>query len=126
MSSTIAEELINLDKEWNDAEVRGDTATLDRILADEVISTWLDGSVETKAEVLEAFESGDATFESMTCDDYVVRVYGDTAVMNHHATVKGQHKGQEFSITYRTTHVWARRGGQWRVIANQLTRIAPP
>jgi ketosteroid isomerase-like protein len=46
--------------------------------------------------------------------------------MNHHATVKGQHKGQEFSITYRTTHVWARRGGQWRVIANQLTWIAPP
>jgi ketosteroid isomerase-like protein len=125
MSRMIEEELITLDKEWNDAEVRGDIVTLERILADELISTWLDGSVETKAKVLESFKSGNVIFESMTCNDYVVRVYGDMAVMNHSATMKGQHNDQDFHITYGTTHVWARRGGQWQVIANQLTHIAP-
>ena len=123
-SGTIEQELIRLDKEWNDAEVRCDLATLDRILADEFISTWLDGTLETKAKVLDDFKSGDVNFESMTCNDYPVRVYGDTVVMNHCTVLKGRYKSEDFGMTYRTPHVWLERDGRWQVVASQITRIA--
>jgi ketosteroid isomerase-like protein len=124
-SGTIEQEPIRLDREWNDAEVRCDLATLDCILADEFISTWLDGTLETKAKVLDDFRSGDVNFESIICDDYRVRVYGDTVVMNHRTVLKGQYKSEDFGMTYRTTVVWLKRDGRWQVVASQITRMAP-
>ncbi len=123
-SSTIEQELIKLDNEWNDAEVSADIPKLDRILADPFISTSVSGAVETKAAVLEEFKSGDTKLESIAADDYRVRVYGNTAVMNHRATMKGQYKGQDISSAYRTTHVWVKQHGRWHVVATQQTRIA--
>jgi ketosteroid isomerase-like protein len=66
--------------------------------------------------------SKDVNFESMTCDDYRVRVYGNTAVMNHRTVLKGRYKGEDFGMTYRTTHVWHKRGGRWQVVVRECGR----
>ena len=124
-SSAIEQELVKLDKEWNDAEVRADIAALDRILADDFIPIGVRGAVETKHAVLDDFKSGDTKLESISADDCRVRVYGNVAVMTHRATLKGQHKGQDISMTYRTTHVWVKQRGRWQVVVSQQTRIPP-
>jgi len=122
-SSNVEQELIKLDKEWTEANVRGDTATLDRIFADDYTVTNVQGEVLTKAQAIANLKSGVNKTESSTPDNYTLRVYGDTAVMTHRSTTKGQYKGQDASGQHRSIHVFVKRGGRWQVVANQSTRI---
>ena len=71
-----------LEHEWIDAFRRGDTKTLDRILADDFIFTDPEGKLLTKAEWMSDMTSGELTFESIHIDDLQVRIYGDAAVAN--------------------------------------------
>lgn len=120
----VEQELIRLDQVWNEAEVRGDTAALERLLSDDFVSVGLRGTIQARAEVLEDFRSGDAKLTSLVADDYRVRIYGETAVMTHRATLKGTYKGQDISNTYRTTHVWVKQHGRWQVVASQQTGLS--
>jgi ketosteroid isomerase-like protein len=119
----IEQELIRLDKEWNEAEARRDVATLERIMSSDFQSIGEDGSVETRANVLDAFRSGDVRLESIEAGDYSVSVYDDVAWMTHRATLRGTYKGQDIGSTYRTTHLWIKEDGQWRVASSQKTAI---
>lgn len=69
-------ELIQLEKDFADATLKGDQDFYDRILADDWINIHEDGSIGTK--------QGDAAHKShydrATFDDIRVRVYGDSAV----------------------------------------------
>jgi hypothetical protein len=128
MNSALEQELIDLDRQWNDAEARPkgerDVALLDRILVPEFISISEEGEVETKDAVLSGFASGDVRIECIACDQYTVRVYGDTAVMSHRAALKDTHRDQDMSSTYRITHRWVRRGTGRQIVASQKTCIA--
>ena len=91
--------------ELANAQLKNDTAALDRIWADDFIFTNSSGEVQTKAHRLAEFKSGELKFESLSIDDVQVRVYGDTAVVTSRGTVKGQRRGQDISGQSRSTSV---------------------
>lgn len=113
------------------ALLRKDTATLERIWADDLTFINPGGEMLTKAQRLENVRSGATKFDSIESTDQKVRVYGDTAVVTGHYTIKGQYNtakgqysGQEVGGQYRVTLVGVRRGGQWQVVAIQMTPVA--
>jgi hypothetical protein len=126
VSSSIAEqELISLDKEWGEAGLRGDSAVLERILADDFIGNSPTG-VATKAQnIAEAKTNApDITNATYVADDYTIRFLDpNTAVMTHSALEKGLNKGKEYSEQHRSMHVWVKRGGRWQVVASQATPV---
>src|SRR6478736_1446875 len=70
-----------LEKQWNEARVRADVATLDRLLADEWTVVHGDGSINTKKEYLADLKSGARKFSADVREDELsVRVVGDTAI----------------------------------------------
>jgi hypothetical protein len=103
-------ELIKMDKEWTAAELKGDKKTAAMFVADDFWATNTDGTMSNKAQYTEALA---ATTDSDMGDDYVVRFFGDTAIMTHRGTVKGARDYQ-----YRSTHVWMKRGGKWQIVAH--------
>ena len=123
---TTEEQLLALDHQWSDANVRGDAETLGRILADDFIATDAQGVVWTKAEMLEAIGSGRIKTQASTTYDYRVRVYGDVAVMTHGASVTRVVDGKNLSGRQRSTHVFVRRGGRWQAVANHVTKVTEP
>ncbi|MEW6211722.1 MAG: nuclear transport factor 2 family protein [Acidobacteriota bacterium] len=106
------------------AQLKGDTATLDRIWADDFTFTNSSGEVQTKAQRLTEIKSGELKFVSMSIDDVQVRVYGDAAVVTSRGTVKGQRRGQDLTGQSRGTSVYVKKQGRWQVVAQQVTRIA--
>jgi ketosteroid isomerase-like protein len=112
------EALIQLENERSPALVKGDTAFIERVYADDYIVTGANGVVRDKAAVIADMKSGAQTFESMTNDVAKVRVYGDTAVVTGRATQKGQYKGQPSPTPTAFTRVYVRRNGQWQLVAN--------
>jgi len=97
--------LIALDKQWGEAAMKDDKAALGTILADDVVT--VDGTGTTgKAETIASNEPVDDPNASYEVSDFQVSFLGDeTAVMTHSTP-------DHYSL-----HVWAKRGGNWQVVA---------
>jgi hypothetical protein len=119
------QELITLDKSWGEAGLKGDSAVLETILADDFIGNSPTG-VATKAQnIAEAkTTAADITNATYVADEYTVRFLDpNTAVMTHRAVEKGLNKGKEYNDQHRSMHVWVKRDGRWQVLASQATPI---
>ncbi len=109
--------LIQMDRDWTAAELRGDMKAASMYVADDFWGTLPDGKMQDKKQYLADLK---ATKDTDVADDYSVRFFGlDVAVMTHRGTVKG-----EQSLQYRSTHVWVNRGGKWIIVAHHSSEIA--
>ena len=119
------QELISLDKSWGEAGLHGDSAVLERILADDFIGNSPTG-VATKAQNIAEAKTNAPNITNATyvADEYTVRFLDpNTAVMTHRAVEKGLNKGKEYNDQHRSMHVWVKRDGRWQVVASQATPI---
>lgn len=107
-------ELKRLEREWFNAVVKSDAATLGRILADDFTALNDDGSFINKAGMTAMLQSGRIKLDEIRTDEFKLRLYGTTAVVNGRATYirNGQPLGSTSHI-----EVWANRNGRWQVVA---------
>ena len=113
--------LIALDKQWTAAELRlnaDDRKTIDGIVAADYTGTTPFGQIVNKAQYMADLKH---TEDTDVADEYVVRFFdgGKLAVMSHRGTVNGK-------PTYRSTHVWAKRGNTWQLMQNHVSNISEP
>ena len=117
---------IQLDRDWAAATVRNDMTFMKKFVADDCLFTEADGTVSTKAEMLQDMTAGTTTTSANQPSDYSVRSFGpDMAVIRHNMNVTGTEKGKDISGDYRRMHVFVRRNGQWVVVDSQSVRITP-
>ena len=106
-----ADTLVQLDKEWGEAQ--GQEA-LEPLLADNIVAVGSEG-VAGKAQMLEAAASDDAPTGPYIAGDYDVRFLSeDVAVMVHSAGEPDPHWSM---------HVWQKRDGKWQVAATATVPI---
>src|SRR5438552_18974879 len=110
----VSEELRKLVQAWDRADLAGDTATLDRLLADEF--SFVGG--ESKAQYLASLKSkpADLTIESAVSTDVQVQVSGSTAVVTGLDTISGTNKGKAYTNRWLYMDVWVRRSGRWQCV----------
>ena len=120
---SVEEELIALERGWNEAFYARDVEFLESILADDFIVTYDDGARGDKARELELSASFNQRVISATQEDFIVQVYGDTAVVWFTLRVVGIRRGEEAEIALRYTDVWVMRDGRWQCVASQSTRL---
>ncbi len=120
------QEIRKLAHEWIEAGGRRDRLTLDRILAEDfLIAGWQpEGRLADKQYYVEdCLKPVRIEQASYHFDQWKVRTYGETAVVNCtleiHALVEGGEWGGEVLIT----DVWVRDRGAWRVVARHTSPI---
>lgn len=119
-------EIRAMEKQWNEARVKADVATLDRILAPDWTVTHGDGTINTKAEYLADLKSGDRRFSADVKEDELsVRIYGDTAVAAGLSDSKVTYKGKPSGGPLRFTRIYVKRDGRWVMIVSHATRRQP-
>ena len=117
---TVAEQLKSLVRAWDDADVKGDTEALDRLLATEF--AFVGGP--KKADYLASFKTRAADLvQSAVSADIQIQVYGDTAVLTGLDTISGRNKGKPYEVKWLYMDVWIKRGGRWQCVK---TYAAPP
>ena len=121
-------EILALNREWADAMVRGDRAKLERIFSDDLVVTASNGTVRDKQGELNDSAGGDTSIKTyfFNTEDVRVRVYDDAAVLTGHAKWRINIGGKDIDHERRYTCVYVKEKGRWRMVAMQLTRIAPP
>jgi len=113
-----------MERAYRDAAMRQDIAAINRILADDFIATSSRGETRDKArEIDDIRPSSDYTMEGFDLDDINVRVFGETTVATGRSTLRAAFRGRSNTSVFRYTRVYVKRGGEWQVVAQQLTRI---
>ena len=123
VTTTIEDQIRQIESDWGGAFERHDLTTLDRLMADEYNFTDPLGQIRTKAETLEALATNEVQFESTNSDNVHVRVCGDTAVVTGRSTFRGRYKGWPVSGKYQYTDVLVRREGSWRAVNSHITAL---
>jgi len=102
---------------------KADVAALETILAPEVVFATASGRVMDKKAVLAMLGSPDTRYESVTSDQVVRTVSGDTAIETGRARIKGMRRGKPVNEIQRYTDVWILRKGRWLLLAEHTSLL---
>jgi ketosteroid isomerase-like protein len=115
----------NLDTQYQAAVKANDAATMDSILADDFVLVIGNGTVQTKADLLNEARSGRITYEHQEELEQKVRIWGDTAVVTAKLWGKGTEEGKpfEWKLWFSDTYVRTPKG--WRYVLGQASLPLP-
>lgn len=119
-------ELQRLETVWNEAQIRGDAATLDALWADDMEVAVPRMPVMTKTTALNFARSGRMKFLRYETSDIHVRVYGDAGVVTGRLQRSRTMNGKEIDEDWRFTKVYVRQANRWRVVAFHASEAAQP
>lgn len=114
---SVEEELMQLDKAWTAAELKGDKKAAAELIAEDFVGTTQRGQIQNRGEYLAGITPNS---DMVKADDYKIMIHGDLAIMTHRSTVQGVR-----NIQFRSTHVWMKRGGKWLIIAHHGSQVTP-
>ena len=115
--------LIDLEHNWDAAFHRHDAAFIDRLLADEFIVTYDNGVRADRTIELDLAKTANENIESSTMDEFIVKEFGNTAVVWFTLHLVGPVKGQRVQNDYRFTDVFVLRDARWQCVSSQSTKV---
>jgi len=128
--AAIETELTKMENDWPRIIKEHDAATVRRMEADDATFVYPDGSLGDKAQDIKDLESGALSADSWEVADVKVNVLdNDSAVATGRIIVKGgkyktpDGKVQDISGEYRWVDTFARRNGEWQVVAGAATPV---
>jgi len=118
-------ELMQIERDIGDANVKRDKAFFERVEADEFVFTDSGGGITTKAEDVASLDkpAGETKLISYVPDDMKVRVYGRTAVVTGRITSTYKRQDKEIVSRTRFTDVFVKRDGRWQLVAGHSSQI---
>jgi ketosteroid isomerase-like protein len=118
-----AQSLIQLERSWNEAFYRKDVSFLERVLADEFIATYEDGSQGDKVKEIALTKAFNQQVDSARQDDFVVKLYGDTAVVWFSLHLLGPKQGEQIAVDLRYVDVFVWRANRWQCVSSHSTKV---
>ena len=123
LAQTLPPDLAREVHEYERAQIEGDGAALERIIADDFVLVGGDGTRVGKAGHIAEFTAPELDLEPVVLSDVVEHVWTDGAALGATVDLSGTFNGAPFRQTLRYMDVWALRDGQWRVVYGQATRV---
>jgi hypothetical protein len=115
--------VIDLDRKRMLAMALKDVATLESLLADDLIYTHSSARLDTKRSLVDGMTSGKTVYTSVEPSDVKAQDLGDTVVLTGVAQIKVTVNGAPNAFGVRFTDVYARREGRWQMVTWQSTRL---
>jgi ketosteroid isomerase-like protein len=132
-TAAIETELLRIEHDWPRAIKEKDVEAVKRVEADDGVFVYPDGTIGTKATDVQDMERGALSADSWEVTDLKVNVLNkDAAVVSGRSVVKnGKYKtpeGKSIDISgqYRFLDTFARRNGEWKLVAGASTPIREP
>jgi len=119
------QQLLDLEKQWTDAEDKSDTEALRRILDDRFVATLGTRTYDKEAFIkLFAREVDPSASQTLTYEAVIIDA--DTAVVLATDTAHGMKDGAPRTTVYKYTATYIRRDARWRALAEHIVRVPPP
>ena len=115
----------NLENNAVKADLAGDAAFYQKILAEDWTRGDSDGTFYTKAELLKLMaDKKDIKTNSEKLSELKVRVYGNTAVATYKDTYDILIMGEHRAHTIIATDTFVKMGGEWKQVASHGASVA--
>ena len=111
-------------KDYDEAQIHGNKAELQRLVADDYTLVNSSGRVQNKVELIADYTTPGYKIEPFEILQPVEKVWSDGAVMGGVVNLRGTDGGKPFSVTLRFADIWAKRNGHWQVIYTHVSK--PP
>jgi ketosteroid isomerase-like protein len=116
--------VMEAEKAYVDALVKGDHAALNRLLDDQYVFTNTEGETLDRGAHLGRFKGGTYRFATKAdIDDVKIRISGNTAYVTGRLNFFGADTPPPDGHS-RYTHVWIKKMGRWRLISNHSHRVS--
>jgi ketosteroid isomerase-like protein len=115
--------IVDLDRKRMQAMAAKDVATLEAVLADDLIYTHSSARLDTKQSLIGAMVSGATVYTGVEPSDVKAQDLGDAVVLTGIAEIKVVSNGTPNAFGVRFTDVYARRDGRWQMVTWQSTRL---
>ncbi|HKR36116.1 MAG TPA: nuclear transport factor 2 family protein [Steroidobacteraceae bacterium] len=111
-------------KDYDEAQIHGNKAELQRLVADDYTLVNSSGRVQNKAELITDYTTPGYKIEPFEIQQPVEKVWSDGAVMGGIVDLHGIDGGKPFAVTLRFADIWAKRNGKWQVVYTHVSK--PP
>ena len=115
--------LIEIQHEWAEARIKGESSYTRRLEAEDCTIVWPDGRMVNKRADLQSM-TGDIVFTEFSIADLHVRLYGDTGIVVGKGTISAQ-RGKRGLLrgNFVWTDTFVKRAGERKVVASQITPV---
>jgi len=111
------DELLGLEKVWNEAHLKGDAAALDKLWDAELVVTVPEMPVFDKKGSLAIWKTGRFKFDRYETSDLKARMVGETGIVTGRVFRARNFQGNAKEDDWQFTKVYAKRNGEWKVVA---------
>lgn len=118
-----AQKIIDLDRQRMDAMCKKDIATLNAVLADDLVYTHSSARLDTKQSLIAGMERGSTVYTAIETSDVKAQDLGTAVVLTGAARMSVVSNGKPNRFAVRFTDVYVNKGGQWQMVAWQSTRL---
>jgi ketosteroid isomerase-like protein len=115
--------IIDLDKQRMTAMAQKDIATLNELLADELVYTHSSARLDTKQSLIGAMQSGATVYTAVEPSDVQAQDFGDVVVLTGSCRIQVTSGGKPNAFGVRFTDVYANKSGKWQMVTWQSTRL---
>jgi ketosteroid isomerase-like protein len=117
----VADEILELQRAFDDAELRADVDRLGDLLAEDFLSIGEQGYRLGKREWIDRHR--DFRYLSVETTEVDVRRYGTTAIVRCAQRSRASWHGEEMALAVRLSQVWIRHPDGWRLVAIQFSSL---
>lgn len=117
------DDILTLQRTFDDAELRADTERLEALLVDDFLSIGERGFVLDKKRWVGRHE--DFRYLSIETSEVDVRRYDRTAILRCVQRSSATWRGDPMTLATRVSQVWIERPDGWRLAAIQFSTLAP-
>ena len=122
-TDNVADTIKQLERDWTNAMMAGDTDKVSRALADEFVEIAGGGKIITKVDFLTHTRSGKNTLTAVEFGPEDVSVWGDVAVLQGSATETWLKDGQTSVTRIAFMDVYVKRGDKWLLVRAHAKKI---
>lgn len=115
--------IIELDKKRMNAMAQKDVATLNELIADDLIYTHSSARQDTKQSLIDAMVNGKTVYTAVVPSDVKAQDCGDAVVLTGVARISVNSGGNAMNFGVRFTDVYARKGDRWQMVVWQSTKL---
>ena len=132
-NAAIEAELTRIENDWPRIIKERDAATVQKVEADDIMIVYPDGTPGSKDQDLKDIGSGAFSADSWEVTDLTIKILNkDSAVASLRNVIKGgslkapDGRTQDISGEYRSVDTFARRNGQWVIVATVSVPVKNP
>jgi hypothetical protein len=121
----IAKSIQKLESDLRIATMKGEAAWFEEHLADNYVETDDTGKVSTRADIVKVYRNTQPEYDSWNLSEGTAQTFhGNTVILTGKLDVEGKVENKSISGSFRFTRVWIKDGLDWKLAAEQMTRIA--